>query len=191
MSTTLVQCRALLTAAPCPPPPPSAQPPQPLPAAIPQFYFPRGGGPLSEAARRQAHDRVHAFFAIYPHGLGTEHLRLLLAQVFGLPASLAYPLFAKLAPDRPMPPSPGSAGGDAGPGGGGGGGGGPGGATLVPHAALLAWLDGTDFWGKDEAERAFDILRQVSSRPEEGQRSQRSTAKGALQGAGAQQRRPP
>ena len=54
--------------------------------------------------------------------------------MFGLPSSLAYPLFYRVAaaPD-----------------------------SLVPRAALAAWLQRHSFWSKTEAAQAFDILRQV------------------------------
>lgn len=58
------------------------------------------------------------------------------SQVFGLPSSLGYPLFYKVAP------SP-----DA----------------LVQRPALLGWMQQREFWSKPESAQAFEILRQVGA----------------------------
>ncbi|GAB4813663.1 hypothetical protein N2152v2_000709 [Parachlorella kessleri] len=102
--------------------------------AIPQFYFPRGGR-VAEHVVLQARSQAEAYLAAHPQGLTLDDLKAMLKQVFGLPSSLGYPLFYKiaLAPD-----------------------------SLVQQQALLAWLQQHDFWSKPESAQAFDVLRQES-----------------------------
>lgn len=109
---------------------PTPKPPLSLPV-IPQFYFPRASL-LPDHLVTQAQSQVEAFMQRHPQGVSVESLKQLMKQVFGLPSTLAYPLFNKVAP------SP---------------------EGLAPRESLRQWLQQHDLWRKSEALQAYDILR--------------------------------
>lgn len=96
--------------------------------ALPPLYFPEA----VDQVRRHLTARTMEFLLPFGETLPLLGLKTLLRDAFGLPACLAYPLAAKLAP-----------GADAG----------------VPVPVLQAWLASVDFMGRGPAQRAFDILR--------------------------------
>jgi serine/threonine-protein phosphatase 2A regulatory subunit B'' len=96
---------------------------------LPKLYFPEA----VDAMRKHLIERTMDFLAPFRETLSLLGLKTLLRDTFGLPASLAYPLIAKLAPSSPD--------------------------QSVPTIVLQTWLSSVDFMGKGHPHRALDILR--------------------------------
>ncbi len=96
---------------------------------LPKLYFPEA----VDAMRKHLIERTMDFLAPFRENLPLLGLKTLLRDTFGLPASLAYPLVANLAPNSPD--------------------------HSVPTVALQTWLSSVDFMGKGHPHRALDILR--------------------------------